>query len=61
MQSTVIQIHDTYHALNMRNNSTYHQQAVVSQRVTGYGGEVVVMAEDVAAVALPSSVASHQA
>lgn len=42
-------------------NPTYHQQAVVAKRVAGYGGEVVMVAQDVAAVALPSSVASHQA
>ena len=49
------------HTTNIRNNPTYHQQAVVAKRVAGYGGEVVMMAHDAAAVALPSSVASHQA
>lgn len=43
------------------NKPTYHQQAIVPQRVAGNGGEVVVVAYNAAAVALPSSVAAHQA
>lgn len=40
---------------------SYHEQAIVPERVAGYGGEVVVMAQDAAAVALPSPLTSHQA
>lgn len=40
---------------------THHQQAVIAQRVAGNSGEVVVMAEDTAAIALPPSMAPHQA
>lgn len=37
--------------------TTYHQQAVGAQRVAGDGGEVIVVAQDAAAVALPASLA----
>lgn len=43
------------------NSRPHHEQTVVAERVAGDGGEVVVMAEDAAAVALPPSLASHQA
>lgn len=37
---------------------THHQEPVVAQRVAGYGGEVVLMAEDAAAIALPATLAA---
>lgn len=40
---------------------SYHEQAIVAKRVAGYGREVVVMAQDVAAITLPPTMASHKA
>lgn len=40
---------------------THHEEPVVAQRVAGNGGEVVVMAEDAAAIALPAPLAASQA
>lgn len=49
-----------YHCIT-RISATYHKQAIVAQRVAGYGGDVVVMVQDAAAVALPPSVTARQA
>lgn len=38
----------------------HHEEPVVAQGVAGNGGEVVVMAEDAAAVALPAPLAASQ-
>lgn len=40
---------------------THHEEPVVAQRLAGNGGEIVVMAEDAAAVALPAPLAAAQA
>lgn len=40
---------------------THHEEPIVAQGVAGNGGEVVVMAEDAAAVALPAPLAAGQA
>lgn len=40
---------------------THHEEPVVAQRVAGNGGEIVAMAEDAAAVALPAPLAAGQA
>lgn len=58
---TIVKIPASFHTNKTRNIETYHQQAIVAQRVAGYGGEVGTMVQDAAAVALPSSMASNQA
>lgn len=39
---------------------SYHEQAIIAEGVAGYSGEVVVVAQDAAAVALPTSLTAHQ-
>lgn len=46
---------------NHPTQTSYHEQTIVAKRVAGYSCEVVMVAQDAAAIALPSPMASHQA
>lgn len=61
MKQTCRVTYDHQLVLRRTKAPSYHEEAVVAQRVAGDGGEVVMMAEDAAAVALPSPLSSHEA